>query len=330
MSLGSAARHAKHRLMLARRDAAQVMCSTRLLCDPAQYRIRTAVRRGMQLPPMPAHRRVRGSVWAVAMVRNEADIIADVVEHLFRQGVDRALVMDNMSTDETRSLLSALAGDYPLYVGDDMEKAYFQPQKMTYLARRAAAAGADWIVPFDADEFWFAPGGPLAHALRRARSPIAVASVHNAFPNSDPRVPGTWRVDSQPARLQKVAFRWHPLAQLHHGNHAVTRPGQPVHELRIMHYPWRSREQFIAKLTGGSAALDATGRPRDTGGGDHWRDVGRLPADELVDRWLDVLAGRTDEALEWTPRGRLVSCEPRAWSRWDPGGVLSTADPTME
>jgi hypothetical protein len=110
VSLGTATRGAKHRVMLARRDLSQLASATRQVGDPSQRRVRAIVRRNMVLPDLPERRRVRGSVWAVAMVRNEEDIITDVVRHLLAQGVDAVLVVDNMSTDRTRSRLSHLAG----------------------------------------------------------------------------------------------------------------------------------------------------------------------------------------------------------------------------
>jgi hypothetical protein len=35
------------------------------------------------------------------------------------------------------------------------------------LAREAIRQGADWVIPFDADEFWWMTGGNVREALRR-------------------------------------------------------------------------------------------------------------------------------------------------------------------
>ena len=67
----------------------------------------------------------------------------------------------------TREFLLNLASRDPrIHVALDEEPAYHQSEKMTWLAHCAWRAGADWIVPFDADEFWFAPGRSVAEALR--------------------------------------------------------------------------------------------------------------------------------------------------------------------
>ena len=71
------------------------------------------------------------------------------------------LIADNGSTDETPLLLAELAKRYRVHVALDREAGHYQGVKMTILSDWARRAGADWIVPFDADEFWFAPEGTL-------------------------------------------------------------------------------------------------------------------------------------------------------------------------
>lgn len=68
------------------------------------------------------------------------------------------IVADNLSTDGTFDILSALAAeDDRLLVRTDEERAYFQSQKTTRLAMEALERGHRWIVPCDADEWWYAP-----------------------------------------------------------------------------------------------------------------------------------------------------------------------------
>ncbi len=59
---------------------------------------------------------------------------------------------------------------------------YRQAEITTALAREAARGGADWVLPIDADEFWYAPGGGLRRAPgrvagRRARVQVSVNFV---------------------------------------------------------------------------------------------------------------------------------------------------------
>ena len=94
------------------------------------------------------------------MVRNEVDIVGEVVRNLRDQGVDHVVVADHGSTDGTRELLEELSTRDPrIHVADDREPVFYQSEKITYLARRAWRAGADWVIPFDGDEYWFAVGG---------------------------------------------------------------------------------------------------------------------------------------------------------------------------
>ena len=313
--------------MLLAKDVRAAQDAGARLWGPATREARRIVADGMKLPNLPARRKSPGSVWAVAMVKNEVDIIGQTIDHLRRQGVDGVLVVDNGSTDGTRELLLERVDEAFLFVGDDHEPAYYQAPKMQFLARWAARQGADWIVPFDADEWWFGADRSLAETLRASTTPMATAVIHNVFPEpgSSGDVASSWRVDSDPARLEKVAYRTHPLAALHHGNHGVSRPGRVSQSLRILHVPWRSEQQFRSKIANGAAALRLTG-PRAGGvGGDHWRDLDDESVDELGIIWREMLEGRGHTKLEWSPTGDLRPITLTSWSlRWDPDNVLGT------
>lgn len=286
--------------------------------DPDARRARALVRRGLVLPPCPRSRRVKGSVWAVTMVKNEADIIEDVVRHLFAQGVTGVLVSDNGSTDETPAILRRLASEFNLHLAQDHEPAYYQQHKMTRLSQWAARAGADWIIPFDADEFWLAPGQRLADWLPAQRHPMVRARIHNVFPS-----PRGWAIDPTPHPYPKVAFRTHPLARLHQGNHFVDRPGGTGEGLVVVHQPWRSYAQFAGKLRNGAAAYQATTMAE---AGQHWRSAGALPEDELKYLWDDLAAGHDQPIAGWTPTSPLVPVDNHPhWTTWAPQGALRAA-----
>src|ERR1700688_33804 len=101
------------------------------------------------------------SVAAVLLVKDEADIIEFTLRHLKAQ-VDWIYAADNGSTDGTREILDALengTAEAWLTVLDDPVVAYYQAEKMTALAVRARMNGYQWVIPADADEFWYATDG---------------------------------------------------------------------------------------------------------------------------------------------------------------------------
>lgn len=288
--------------------------------DPRNRRVEAAVRRGMTLPPIRRAPRRHGEVWAVTMVKNELDVLPQVLDHLEAQGVARILVADNGSSDGTAEMLVERSRHGRVMVATDREPAYYQAVKMSLLARAAWRGGADWVVPFDADEFWFGRGVPLVEALRGTEGEIVTASIYNIFPRAD----GTVALDPVPARLTKVAFRSHPFTQVSQGNHTVLRPtlAPPVlpPPLRIAHYPWRSLGQLRRKVTGGTKAYAATDMG-DTMGG-HWRRADALDDDGLRHLWEAIEAGANPLPvdLDWVPSGRSVDLDPRGWDSWPVNG----------
>jgi cellulose synthase/poly-beta-1,6-N-acetylglucosamine synthase-like glycosyltransferase len=105
-------------------------------------------------------------VSGISMLRNEADVVQLCLLHHLAIGCDNVLVVDNGSTDGTVAILRRLAHRYPiLWTRDDGP--YRQSEIITGLARDAACDGADWIVPFDADEFWWMRSGSLRKSLER-------------------------------------------------------------------------------------------------------------------------------------------------------------------
>jgi hypothetical protein len=229
------------------------------------------------------------SVWAVTMVRDEADVIGTVVEHMLGQ-VDHVIVADNMSRDETRAILNGLAaGCDRLAVVDDLDPAYEQSRKMTTLANLAREGGAEWVIPFDADEIWrTASGARIADCLPPVDRPtVAPAAIvnHWATGDDDPAEPDPirrlrWR-DAQPARLHKVAVSTHEGLTVEMGNHQATYGGHVPAALwgllEVHHFPYRSPGQMVRKATQGAEALRLTDLPDEVGA--HWRNYADLVAE---------------------------------------------------
>lgn len=281
---------------------------------------RATVRSHLDIPSSlsPAPRRP-GTVWAIAMMHNESDTVRHVVEHMFRQGVDAAIVADNESTDDTADVLAELSRRLPLHVARDRLIAYNQGSKMTELAAIARRSGADWIVPFDADELWFAHDTTVADHLRAAEATVVYAALHNVFPahddtdDDDPFL-RLRHIDRNPAPFRKVAFRTHALARMEMGNLDVARRGRRVDGLYIAHFPWRSFDQMTDKLRHGRRAMEETTLPAQLC--EHWRIGGAWPDDRLAAAWSDLLHGRRVDDLAWSPDGPLRLANPGTAATW--------------
>jgi len=226
------------------------------------------------------------NLFGIMLVRNEGDIIRSTVEHCFAQGFDHLVVYDNRSLDDTLHILESF-GDR-ITVLNDSEPGYYQSKKMTELAHLAGRMGADWIVPVDADEFWYSPHGTVKEVLER--SPCDVECAYSFEQYGDYRSPTA-------KRLCKVAFRYRPGLMVAQGNHDVLGAGtsRGWDLLEIREYQYRTLRQTIRKVRNGKAAYDATDlHPME---GAHWREMGGWTDQELEQWWDEHLA----ELTVWDP-----------------------------
>jgi hypothetical protein len=265
-------------------------------------------------------------VFGVAMMLDEVDVAEGVCRHMADE-VDELIVADNGSTDGTREVLDRLARELPLTVVDDPVPAYLQLAKMSALADRAHAEGAEWVVPFDADELWISRAGRLREVLPGLPYPITHASLINHLrtrldrDDPDPFRSMVWR-QPEPQKLGKVAVRWQIGARLHQGNHGVDLPTGEVGGLQVLeihHFPVRSAAHLIRKAQNGSAAYRAAAEvwpdmPADWGR--HWK------------AWGALLEAHGPEALReaytahwWygSPVDAGLVEDPAPYMRWQPG-----------
>lgn len=222
-------------------------------------------------------------VIGVAMVKDEADIIGHTVSWMLRN-VDQVIVADNGSTDGTRTILESFP---EVIVVDDNEVGYLQSEKMSALAEKARLAGADWVVPFDADEIHVLLGAPIKDGLAELDSDVLVSEAalyDHVCTGLDPAG------DDNPVRriayrraaqapLRKVAVRAVEGMVLHQGNHAasfpdIRHPKTVTDMMCVHHFPYRSVEQFVSKVRNGAAAYAATNLPESAGA--HWRQYGAI------------------------------------------------------
>lgn len=269
-----------------------------------------------------------GRVWGICMVRDEADVIFHTVCHMAEEGLDGIIVADNLSTDTTRGEIERAAAEVAattkVVIVPDLDPAYYQSKKMTALAELAHHEyGADWILPFDADELWLArdrvavvleqlpeeimvAGAPLTHHFATRIDPVG----------DNPFLTMGWR-QAKVAPLPKVAFRWREGVQVMQGNHGVRYPDAGiVHRsapaLTVRHFPYRSFAQFVAKARTGAAAYAATTLPVSDGA--HWRQYGAIldglgepGLREVWDQWYHHLA----------PVEQGLVFDPAPFRRWN-------------
>ena len=271
-------------------------------------------------------------VWAIAMVKDEEDIILETLTHIAGEGVDGIAVMDNASSDGTLELLHEARSQLlcPIWIYEEPEIGYFQSARMTWLANIVAKEGASWVIPFDADEIWYCREDRIATYLRGLPdTTLAVgARLWNHFVTSfdEPGNPFTAMAyrDSKSGALPKVAFR--PVGEftVAAGNHGVFMKDPDTGEnvlfqpdlshnqaLDIRHFPYRSFDQFLHKVINGGKAYEATDLPKDVGA--HWREYyaiwkngGDDALRELFEEWYYFTAPVTSGLVD----------DPAPFCRW--------------
>lgn len=244
-------------------------------------------------------------IGAVSMCRDEDDIIGPVVEHMFAEGVDRIWVADNLSADKTRPILDELAGRYPLTIIEDAEPGFYQAAKMTNLAHVAIDAGADWVVPFDADEWFYSTAGTIADTLRQTPPGVVLADGWDHLPrHDDPDDPNPiarmgWRRPHH-QKFPKVIFSATAFFFLHQGQHGIEHPGPRTGSpIEYRHYQYRTLEQMVRKVRQGTAAYAASNV--DGRHGTHWKDLAALSDEALAAEW-DALCADPDVMFDPAPR----------------------------
>lgn len=245
------------------------------------------------------------SVVLTLMVRDEADIIAAMLEHHLAQGVDHILVTDNGSVDGTREILAEYARVAPLTVFDDHEHRKQQSEVVTRMARLAAYDhGADWVVNGDADEFLrpVDPERSLSEVFERLSARVGsfrVPVVNMVGPLAR-HGSGIRRLVYRDVRteeqLRAAGLVAHPTRNAIHvgdthvevaqGNHFVSTPegDEPAAglALEVLHLPWRSMAQIERKIRNMGEGYEASPHLRPSPRHHGMRDWRRMRAGLLT------------------------------------------------
>jgi glycosyltransferase involved in cell wall biosynthesis len=203
------------------------------------------------------------------MVRDEADIVGPVIDNLIAQGTDAIIVTDNGSVDGTAEILESYGDRIDLRHDPVQRKQQFSV--VSAMARDAATVhGADWVINADADEFWFPrAGGATVHdVLSEVPASLRTFRVEVIDMIGDPaaRGSGLQRLtlqDRRPLeRMNELGIHAHATPDAVHigaadievaqGNHFVNleQDGDLPDDLglEVLHFPWRSWEQFEGKV----------------------------------------------------------------------------------
>jgi hypothetical protein len=202
------------------------------------------------------------------LARDEADVIdAQIAFHL-NAGADFVIATDNNSRDGTTEVLEAYARSGVLRLVREPAEGLRQGEWVTRMARLAATGyGADWVINTDADEFWWPRGGSLKEVLTAV--PASYGIVEAFWRSFVPRPEdGSLFAERMTARLSqqapindptsfyrpviKVAHRADPNVNVARGNHALAgssfRTLTTWHPIEVLHFPLRSRAQWMRKV----------------------------------------------------------------------------------
>lgn len=212
---------------------------------------------------------------ACTTLLNEADILAKNLAHLYDEGVDEIFAAVGPCNDETPTICL----EYEVHTLIDNEPIHYQPRLMNRLADWAHDNGHDWIIAFDADEFWYATEAPtIRDAIRKVPDSVGVLCAR-MFQHHD------WdHRELGPKPFPSVAYRWAPTARIANGNHSVSGvPGDTlwgVLDLRELQY--RGFDHFCRKVRERCDTLD---RSLPSGDGAHHTRFRNASLEELRAAW---------------------------------------------
>ena len=286
-------------------------------------------------------------VVVTVLARDEADVIGDQVAFHLNAGADFVIATDNNSRDGTTEILERYEREGKLHLIREPTEGLRQGEWVTRMARLAATDfGADWVINTDADEFWWPRGGSLKDLLAATprRYGIVNAFWRSFVPRPDDDASFAERMTarlSQHAPINdptsfyrpviKVAHRADPDVVVARGNHALLdSPLLPLvtwHPLEVLHFPLRSRAQWMRKVELQGDAF--TKHIERAGTGYHLKSYDALRAGRIDEQYESLVVD--DTALERGVATGTLAVDTRlrdALRTLAAGGTLTFEQPT--
>ena len=206
----------------------------------------------------------------VMIVRDEGDILEANLRYHHALGVDRFVVTDNGSVDETRDVLARYSEAGLAQVFDEAGADYNRNERawLTRMARAAATdQDADWVLYGDADEFWLPAEGSLREVLASIPGRYGAVVAPRTEYVGRPDGPGTFaeRLTVREARSRvrpKLAHRAQPdLVAIDRGGHAVAVAGPTGNPADTVRPPGRPIHRSVREADAGDSDEPADERP---------------------------------------------------------------------
>lgn len=211
---------------------------------------------------------INKKIYSISMVKNGSDIIESFVRYNLNI-FDGMIILDNNSTDDTLKILRLLENEgLPLFIIEDDDNEYNQAVKTNRLLLKVITDfKADIIVPLDVDEFFISSDkGNPRKILEKIESPtfslVKWRSYVPTFDSNEKFIPSkiTFAIDDDLEENYKVILPRELVenydVKLSTGNHKLIYDQKYENlikqvfstNLRIAHFPIRSKEQITSKI----------------------------------------------------------------------------------
>jgi hypothetical protein len=201
------------------------------------------------------------------LARDEADIVESQVRYHLAAGVDFVIATDHRSVDGTSEILRSLEGEGRLrYIRVDTDQVS-QADEVTRMARLAATEhDADWVIPSDADEFWWPRRRSLHEVLEAIPAEVGVVRgfIRTFVPRPADERPFYERLTIAARPVADHAGIYQPNVHILHRAHPDVRVNRGSHDafaeglgrlirdwcpFEVLHFPNRTPDQIARKYT---------------------------------------------------------------------------------